>query len=44
MFDSIGKTVVFLKRVAEGEIRLGGVSRGKYRFLNDKEIEYLLSL
>ena len=44
MLESVGKTVVFLKRTAEGEIRLGGLSRGKYRFLNDKEINYLLSL
>ena len=44
MLESVGKTVVFLKRTAEGEIRLGGLSRGKYRFLNDKEINSLLSL
>lgn len=44
MLESVGKTVVFLKRTAEGEIRLGGLSRGKYRFLNDKEINYFLSL
>ena len=44
MLESVGKTVVFLKRTAEGEIRLGGLSRGKYRFLNDKEVNYLLSL
>lgn len=44
MLESIGKIVVFLKRIAEGEIKLGGLSRGKYRFLNDKEINYLLNL
>ncbi len=44
MLESIGKTVQFLKRTAEGELRLGGLTRGTYRFLNDKEIEYLLSL
>lgn len=41
MFESVGKEVEFLKRVAEGELRLGGLQRGKYRFLNDREIEYL---
>ena len=40
MFEAIGKDVEFLKRVAVGEIRLGGLSRGKYRFLNEKEIAY----
>ena len=41
MFESIGKEVFFLKRIAIGEIRLGGLSRGKTRFLNQKEIDYL---
>lgn len=44
MFEAIGKDVEFLKRVAVGEIRLGGLSRGKYRFLNEKEVAYLKSL
>ena len=44
MLESVGKIIVFLKRTAEGEIKLGGLSRGKYRFLNDKEINYLLNL
>lgn len=44
MFESVGKEVKFLKRVAEGELRLGGLQRGKYRFLNDREIEYLKGL
>ena len=44
MFESVGKEVEFLKRVAEGELRLGGQQRGKYRFLNDREIEYLKGL
>ena len=29
MFESVGKEVEFLKRVAEGELRLGGLQRGK---------------
>lgn len=44
MFESVGKEVEFLKRIAEGELRLGGLQRGKYRFLNDREIEYLKGL
>ncbi|MBQ7653117.1 MAG: rRNA pseudouridine synthase [Clostridia bacterium] len=44
MMESIGKNVIFLKRVAIGDLRLGGLSRGKTRYLNDKEIKYLKSL
>lgn len=41
MFESIGKEVVFLKRSAIGELRLGGLGRGLYRYLTEKEIELL---
>ncbi len=44
MFESINKNVVFLKRVAIGDLRLGGLSRGSYRYLTEKEISYLKSL
>lgn len=44
MFEAIGKTVAFLKRTEMGEIRLGGLGRGKWRYLNDKEIAYLKEL
>lgn len=44
MFESVGKEVEFLKRVAVGELHLGGLQRGKWRFLNDKEQDYLQSL
>lgn len=44
MFECVGKEVEFLKRVAVGELHLGGLQRGKWRFLNDKEQEYLQSL
>ena len=44
MFEAVGKKVVFLKRVAIGEIRLGGLSRGEYRYLNDRELRYLQKL
>ena len=41
MFEAVGKEVEFLKRVAVGELRLGGLKRGEYRFLNEYEIDYL---
>ncbi len=44
MFEAVEKNVVFLKRVAVGDLRLGGLSRGGYRELNDFEIEYLKRL
>ena len=44
MFESVGKNVVFLRRVQIGEIRLGGLSRGEYTPLNAKELKYLRGL
>lgn len=44
MFLTVGKTVIFLKRMAVGDLRLGGLSRGKYRYLKDEEIFYLKNL
>ena len=44
MFEAVGKTVVFLKRVSIGEIKLGGLARGEYKALTTKEIAYLKSL
>ena len=44
MFEAVEKNVTFLKRVAIGELRLGGLSRGGYRELNEGEIAYLVSL
>ncbi len=44
MFESVGKEVEFLKRVAVGELHLGGLQRGAYRFLNEKELEYIKNL
>jgi len=41
MFETIGKPVVFLKRTAVGDIRLGGLGRGESRELRPGEIEYL---
>ena len=44
MFEAINKNVIFLRRVQIGEIRLGGLSRGEYVQLNQKELRYLNSL
>ncbi|MCM1305702.1 MAG: rRNA pseudouridine synthase [Bacteroides sp.] len=44
MFEAVEKNVTFLKRVAIGELRLGGLSRGGYRELNEGEIAYLVKL
>lgn len=44
MFEAVEKNVIFLKRVAVGELRLGGLSRGGYRELSEGEIAYLLNL
>ena len=38
MFEAIGKNIVLLKRVAIGGLKLGGLERGKYRPLTDKEL------
>lgn len=39
--EALGYNVVFLKRISIGEVRLGGLGRGKSRYLNEKEINYL---
>ncbi|MGN1317788.1 MAG: pseudouridine synthase [Lachnospirales bacterium] len=44
MCDAIHTPVIKLKRVGIGEIKLGDLKVGKYRFLNDDEIKYLKSL
>ncbi len=44
MFAAVEKNVVFLKRVAVGELRLGGLSRGAFRELNEFEVAYLKNL
>ncbi len=44
IFEALGKEVLFLKRVAVGDLRLGGLGRGKYRYLTEKEINYLKNL
>ena len=44
MFEAVGKEVEFLKRVAVGDLRLGGLKRGETRFLTENEVEYLKNL
>lgn len=44
MCEAVGHEVEFLKRVAIGELRLGGLTRSKWRYLTDKEVTYLKSL
>lgn len=44
MFESLGKSVRFLKRVAIGDLRLRGVDRGSYRKLTREEVEYLKNM
>ena len=44
MFESIGKKVIFLKRIKIAELDLGNLKRGDYRTLTKEEIEYLKNL
>lgn len=41
MFEYINREIVFLKRTAVGDLRLGGLYRGEFRELNAQEVEYL---
>lgn len=38
MFEAIDKTIILLKRVSIGGLRLGGLERGKFKKLTDKEL------
>ena len=44
MFEAVGLNVIFLKRVELGGLRLGGLARGKSRYLTQKEITALKEL
>lgn len=44
MCEAINHPVKKLKRISIGEIELGGLDVGNYRFLNDEEVKYLRSL
>lgn len=41
MIESLGRRVMFLKRVEIAGIRLGGLSRGEWRYLSDREVAAL---
>lgn len=41
MCDAIKHPVAQLKRVATGELELGNLEKGKYRYLTEKEVKYL---
>ena len=41
MFDAIGKNVRYLKRVGVGDLRLGNLKKGTFRYLTKEEIAYL---
>ena len=44
MCEICGLTVVRLRRISEGEISLGNLPSGKWRYLTDSEIEYIRNL
>jgi pseudouridine synthase len=44
MFEAIGRTVQFLKRVSIGKLKLTGLDRGKIRKLTESEVLYLQGL
>ena len=44
MFESVGKEVVFLKRIKIGDLTLSGLDRGQVRKLTKEEIYYLQNL
>ncbi len=42
MFDCIGRTIVLLKRVRIGQVRLGGLARGKAKPMTAEEIAFFM--
>lgn len=42
MFEAIGKTIVLLKRVSIGGLKLGGLERGKIKKLTSAELDLIL--
>ena len=44
MFEAIGRSVAFLKRVSIGRLKLTGLDRGEVRPLTEQEIAYLKGL
>ena len=43
MFEAIGHPVIYLKRLAYGNLELGNLALGKYRFLSKKDLDRLFS-
>ena len=41
MFEAIGHPVLALKRTAYGQLELGGLGPGKYRFLAPRDIKFI---
>lgn len=41
MFEAIGRTIILLKRVSIGGLKLGGLTRGKLKELTEKELDIL---
>lgn len=44
MFEALEKEVVFLKRISVGDINLGALKKGEYRYLTREEVDYLKGL
>ena len=44
MFEAIGKSVAFLKRVSIGSLKLSGLDRGEVRPLTEMEVAYLQNM
>ncbi|KYH35739.1 ribosomal large subunit pseudouridine synthase B [Clostridium tepidiprofundi DSM 19306] len=44
MCDSIGHSVINLKRVSIGKIKLDNLQLGKWRYLDDNELEYIKNI
>lgn len=44
MFEALGRTVLKLRRVATGPLKLEGLEEGKWRFLHDKEVKALKAI
>ena len=43
MFEAMGHPVIYLKRLAYGNLELGNLALGKYRFLSKKDLDRLFS-
>ena len=41
MFEAVGCTVTYLKRLSMGSITLGDLPKGEFRRLTEKEVEEL---